>query len=272
MRIVIPAVALALAGLAGPIVAQTQSPDTATLMRRVGVYASWFVNQFSNVVAEEEYEQRFGTNPRGRRLTSDFMLVGYPGRNDAVLTFRDVREVDGKPIGGQENRITRLFLEPFDDAVRRAQEIHREGLRLSIPNGRLMDPLTVIGYLQPAYQANFRVSRGGYERKLGDDIREVSLTPTANRNQTLLRPARAWVSEATGAVVRTELRTGFGASAQVTTTTFGVDPGLRIPVPLEMRDEVPRGRDDFIGIAKYSKFRRFEVRTDATVDVPPANP
>jgi len=74
-------------------------------------------------------------------------------------------------------------------------------------------------------------------------------------------------------VVKTELRSGFGARAELTTTTFGLDPVLKIHVPLEMKDEVPRGNDDFIGTAKYSKFRRFEVRTESAVDVPdPSKP
>jgi hypothetical protein len=270
MRIVCAAGMLALVHLAGPIVVEAQAPDQAALMRRVGLYANWFVNQFSNVVSEEQYEQRFSLNKRRRELTSDFMLVGYPGSKEAVQTFRDIRAVDGKPIGDQTDRITRLFLQPFESAVKRAQEIHQEGLRLSIENGRLMDPLTVLGYLQTAYQGNFRISRGGQDRKLGDDVREITLTP--GRNHPVWKPARAWVSEATGAVVKTELRVGFGGSAQVTTTTFGVDPGLAIPVPIEMRDEVPRGRDDFIGTARYSNFRRFEVRTESVIDVPPVKP
>jgi hypothetical protein len=59
----------------------------------------------------------------------------------------------------------------------------------------------------------------------------------------------------------------------VTTTTFGPDPVLKIRVPLEMRDEVPRGRDEFIGTATYSNFRRFEVTTESVVDVPqPSSP
>jgi hypothetical protein len=80
------------------------------------------------------------------------------------------------------------------------------------------------------------------------------------------------VSETTGEVLKTELREGFGARALVTTTTFGVDPVLKIHVPLEMRDEVPRGNNDFIGTAKYSNFRRFEVNAESVVNVPdPAN-
>lgn len=273
MRTVVTALGVVLVYLAGsaPLQAQ-QSPDTATLMRKTGIYVNWFVNQFSNVVSDEEYEQRFSVVPRRRQLKSDFMLVAYPGNSVLLMTFRDVREVDGKAVRDQEDLITRLFLQPFDSAIRRAQEIHREGLRHSVENGRVMDPLTVIGYLQPSYQANFRVSRGGIEKKLGPTIREISLNPIQDRRKTLLKPARAWVAEDTGAVVKTELRSGFGNRSEVTTTTFGMDPTLQMPVPLEMRDELPRGRDEFIGVAKYSKFRRFEVRSEAVVDVPPPKP
>jgi hypothetical protein len=82
------------------------------------------------------------------------------------------------------------------------------------------------------------------------------------------KQSRAWVSEATGEIYKTELQSGFGGRAEITTTTFAPDPGLKLRVPVEMRDEVPRGNDDFIGTAKYSKFRRFEVRTESAVDVP----
>src|SRR5688572_32109707 len=91
-----------------------QSPDIDQLMRRVGTYVQSFVETFSNVVAEERYEQRLAD--RRRQLTSDFLLVAYPGRSDRVVTFRDVREVDGQPVTAQPERITQLFLNPFDSA------------------------------------------------------------------------------------------------------------------------------------------------------------
>ena len=273
MRIVVTALGVVLVYLAGLVPLQAQEPPgAAALMQKAGVYVDWFIRRFSNVVSEEEYEQRFSVATRRRVLKSEFMLVAYPGDARHVITFRDIREVDGKAVRGQQDRITRLFLEPFESAVRRAQEVHREGLRQSIDNGRLMDPLVVIGYLQPAYQTNFRVSLGAIATNLGPTIREISLTPVQDRTKTLLKPARAWVAEDTGAVVKTELRSGFGVRSEITTTTFGMDATLQMPVPLEMRDELPRGRDDFTGVAKYSKFRRFTVQTDAAVDVPPAQP
>ncbi|HET9359030.1 MAG TPA: hypothetical protein VFO58_04735, partial [Vicinamibacterales bacterium] len=106
--------------------ASAQSPDIDELMRRVGTYAQRFVDTFSNVVAEERYDQRFVSNNRRRRLTSDFLLVAYPGSADVVMTFRDVRAVDGEPVNDQQARITELFLEPFANALKRAQEIQRD--------------------------------------------------------------------------------------------------------------------------------------------------
>lgn len=245
----------------------TQTIDINDLRARVGKYTRRFITEFSNVVSEEDYDQRFAVSSRKRRLKSDFMLVAYPGRQELLMVFRDVREVDGKPVRDRQDRVTKMFLEPFNSAIRRAQDIHRDGLRLSVDNGRLMDPLSVMTYLQTEYQGGFRITLGDAARNLGPDIRVIDLIPTPARGKTA-KQARAWVSETTGEVVKTELRDGFGARAEITTTTFGLDPVLKIQVPLEMKDEMPRFSDDFIGTAKYSNFRRFEVRTEAEVNVP----
>lgn len=247
---------------------QAQSVDFNVLRSRVARSARRLITQLSDVVTEEEYDQRFINSSRKRHLKSDFLLVAYPGQKELVMVFRDVREVDGKPVRDKDDRITKLFIEPFNNAIRRAQDIHRDGLRHSVANGRLMDPLQVIAYLQSEYQGGFKFSLGDRASNLGPDIREISLTPTPARGK-IAKPARAWVSETTGEVVKTELRSGFGARAEFTITTFGQDPVLKIRVPLEMKDELPRiGGDDFFGTAKYSNFRRFEVRTEAEVQVP----
>ena len=81
------------------------------------------------------------------------------------------------------------------------------------------------------------------------------------------------MSEASGEVLKTEWWIGFGPRAQVTTTTFALDPTLGVRVPVEMRDVMPIGNNEFIGTAKYSNVRRFQVRTESTVGAaPPANP
>ncbi len=79
-----------------------------------------------------------------------------------------------------------------------------------------------------------------------------------------------WADEATGRIVKMELRLGgrgFEHSSMSwqppsrITTTFGVDEGLGIDVPLEMRDHYPLDKVDIRGIATYGRFRRFEVAT-----------
>jgi hypothetical protein len=121
----------------------------------------------------------------------------------------------------------------------------------------------VIGFLQPVYQNSFRITRGGLERSLGPGIREITLTQLKPAGRQPDR-ARAWVSEATGEVFKTELRSG----TRITTMLFGSDAGLKIRVPTEMRDSIPLFNREFIGTAKYTNFRRFQVRADSVLDVP----
>jgi hypothetical protein len=182
------------------------------------------------------------------------------------VTFRDVREVDGQPVKDQPERITQLFLNPFTSAIARAMEIQLDGLRHNLSGGRLVNPLGILAALQREYQSDFRFTRQGLDRTLGSDVRRIDLLR--------LRPAETsqtggsvWVSEITGEVVRTELRTR-GARSERTTTTFAIHRELRIRVPVEMEDQ----NGEFRGRATYSNFRRFNVRTESTIDAPSSTP
>ena len=240
--------------------APAQSPDIDELMRRVGVYVQSFVETFSNVVAEERYEQRLAG--RRRQLTSDFLLVAYPGRTHRVLAFRDVLEVDGRPVTDQPDRITHLFLNPFASAMARAMEIQLEGTRHNLSGGRLVSPLGILAILQREYQKDFRFTRQGLDRTLGSDIRRIDLIRLRPPETSQTRGS-VWVSEITGEVARTQLRIG-GARGERTTTTFEIHREFRIRVPVEMEDEI----GNFRGRAIYSNFRRFNVRTESTIDAP----
>lgn len=106
--------------------AQVPAPVTLTdLLARSARYIADYQERLSSVVAEEHYDQRvdtisgeFGTfGTRGtartkrvrRRLTSDYLLVRRPGQSGWV-PFRDVFEVDGKPVRDREERLTSLFV------------------------------------------------------------------------------------------------------------------------------------------------------------------
>jgi hypothetical protein len=96
--------------------------DDAILVN-VTKYVSEYEAAFTAIVAEERYEQTYQPPPRPgsgpgagtsgfqrRTLVSDYLLVRPPGV-DAWLPFRDVAEVNGRPVRDRSDRLTKLFLE-----------------------------------------------------------------------------------------------------------------------------------------------------------------
>jgi hypothetical protein len=250
--------------------AATQPKPTALVRERVAGYVQRFVDDLTNVVAEERYVQEFRRAGDRRRLRSDFLLVKYPGDERRYQTFRDVLEVDGRPVRDQQVRITRLFLEPFASAVKRAGEIEVESFRQSLRRGRLADPLQAIATLQAFYQPQFEFSVALANRRAGADLIELTFTQITPAGSSLI-PLRgkALLVEQTGRVIKTELTVGSGSNVRVTTTEFGFNAALRIDVPVRLRDEMPvSGGDEFIGTAEYVNFRRFQVRAEQEIDVP----
>ena len=74
MRLAVAALVILALQLTGAPAVQTQSPEIDELRRRVAAYTRRFITQFSNVVTEEEYDQRFTISTRRRRLTSEVLL------------------------------------------------------------------------------------------------------------------------------------------------------------------------------------------------------
>ena len=270
MRVVIIAM---LAGTAVmPALAESQENKTEQLMAKTAAYVAQFVDQFSNVVAEETLVQETTVPRRKRTMRSDFLLVRYPG--DAQWqSFRDVAEVDGKPVRDKEERLLKLFLQPSGDTIRRARDLQREGARYNLLDiGTLNNPLTVVAFLQDSYRERFRFTLAGLEKKLGPNVRTVQFQewqlPTlikGNGNQDILSRGLVWVEEDTGKVVQTELRIGGRSSPISIITLYKFDDQLGINVPVEMRDWYPDGTGEIRGVASYGRFRRFQVKTTEEV-------
>jgi hypothetical protein len=266
-----------------------QSPSRDELMKRVADYVQRFIDAFSNVVAEEEYVQQFQDARERRHLKSDLLFVAYPGNTTGLITLRDVLELNGKPVRAKDERMTLLFLQPFDDAYRRALEIQFDGRRHGLGPRSWGDPwanpLGVLFLLQKSRQRTYRFTLGRRATELGPDVRELTMvasrssetrTPLALQAPALPDPqpklnrvglpsrVRVWVSETSGGVVKTEL-----SSDRLSTTTFRWDPGFGIHVPAELKDENPFGSTDtMLGTATYGDFRRFQVRTETAVAEP----
>jgi hypothetical protein len=248
--------------------ATAQSPKVDALIPKATAYAHDFVERFSNVVAEERYEQEITIPKRKRVLVSDFLLVKFPG-DQLWQPFRDVAEVDGKPVRDREDRLMKLFLQPSSNALRRAAEIREAGARYNLLDvGTLSNPLLVIAFLQEQYVDRFRFNLAGLDKKLGPDVRTVRFVefrqPTVlkrNANADLFSRGLVWIEEGTGRVVKTELQVGGQVAPVRITTQFTFDEELGINVPSVMEDWYPERTGEFRGTATYGKFRRFEVKT-----------
>jgi hypothetical protein len=262
---------VALVALCG-IAADAQSPSVKELIPMATAYAHNFLDRFTNVVAEERYEQEITSPRRKRVLVSDFLLVKPPG-DELWSAFRDVAEVDGKPVRDRGDRLTKLFLEPSPNTLRRAAEIREAGARHNLSDiGTLNNPLLVIAFLQNRYVDRFRFNGAGVDEKLGPRVRTVRFVefvrPTIlklNANGDLFSSGLIWIEESTGRVVKTELQ--LGRNLRVS-TLFKFDEDLGINVPVMMEDRYPDRSGEFIGKATYGKFRRFEVKTEETIEKP----
>ena len=239
------------------------------LMARTAAYVARFVDQFSNVVAEETLVQETTVPRRKRTMRSDYLLVRYPG-DSQWQSFRDVAEVDGKPVRDQQDRLTKLFLEPASSALRRARDLQDAGSRYNLLNiGTLNNPLLVMAFLQEGYRERFRFNLAGLDKKLGPTVRTVQFQEfkipsliKGNGNQDILSGGLVWIDEDTGRIVKTELKIGRGAAAITVATLYKFDEELGINVPVEMRDWYPDGSGEIRGVASYGRFRRFQVKTE----------
>jgi hypothetical protein len=262
--------AIALIVAAAPVRAQAERE----LMGRVSSWVHDFVDQFANVVAEEEYVP--ANRALGSRIQSDYLLVLYPGSTSTWQTFRDVIAVDGVSLRNQPERLIKLFLQPFASAVAQANAVTRHSSRYISP---LNDPLLGIAVLQRQYQSRFKYTLGDLDRGIGPGVRRIKFEETAT--PTILQQSdghdlpthgTAWAVEASGRIVRTEIHIGVAgryARTIILTTTFKKDEALDAYVPATMQEGYTlRDAAGVKGTAFYSRFRRFTVRTSEAVEVP----
>src|SRR5205809_293662 len=111
-------------GLAAVLMLAAGTPRAQTVpidvvLSRAAHYVGVFIEQFSNVVAEERYSQDAdptsslnfgGSRAQHRELKSDFLLVKTSGGLVDWTPFRDVFEVDRRPVRDRDERLSRLFL------------------------------------------------------------------------------------------------------------------------------------------------------------------
>jgi hypothetical protein len=275
------AVALAMAtiGIGGPSRAQTPEPSVATVVERAGRYVQEFEKEFSAVVCEEQQVQKLvrpdGTKHKDRELRSDFLLVKTGG--EWMQAFRDVIEVDGKPVRNRQDRLRKLFLEAPKTAVAQAKAIASESSRYNIGVSRTVatSPILPLRFLDPRLASRFRFALSGSSLTF-EEIHSPSLIGHQSGRARHDMPSHGSfvIDTESGRVLAADL-TAAGAPPAFTTTfviRYTEDPVLKLLVPVEMQErywQPHKPGDDHLEVtSKYSNFRRFQVTVDEQIKVP----
>jgi hypothetical protein len=297
--------ALVAAAIATPIHAQdATNADLDQLLARATWYSMDFLNKLSSVVAEERYIQdsnvalatvaipglggRGAANmnvPRGsskhRELKADFLIVKSTG--DILTPFRDVFEVDHIPIRDRDERLAKLFLsaKPGEDADMKARAIAEESGRynLGAVQRTINNPVFALIFLQPDVRTHFKFTAGKSDRKAGDNVIVVDyieeMRPTVIAGlpgQDMPAFGRFWIEKGTGRVVKAEVRVEVREVKANLTTTFRSDEKLGIDVPNEFREEYDLRDSRVSGVASYTRFRKFEVKSSEELAPPAPEP
>ncbi len=201
---------------------------------------------------------------------SDFLLVKTPAA-EIWIPFRDVFEVDGKPVRNRGDRLTKLFLQPPDTAIQQAQRIVGESARYNIGLSRTINiPVLALAALRPTNQPRFTFKRGGEDKAVGPGVfvleyREHA-TPTIITGllgRDMFAHGRLWVEASTGRILRTELLVEDVRLRASITTRYRRDETFGLDVPYEMREEYILANGSRVdGVATYGNFRKFDVSVD----------
>lgn len=280
----LPTAALLAAVLALGAAASAPTHAQNDLVARVSAYVDSYLKQLGSVVAEERYEQRVARvavattttrrtdgGPLEAVLVSDFLLVEVPG--EGWLPFRDVFEVNGKPVRDRQDRLAALFLNGTSrSAFEQARRIMSEGARYNIGNVQrnINLPTLAIPLLGSRYRRNFRVRIGrrddaGTVLEFDETARPTYIATTAGRDLPIR--GKFWVNDVTGAVHRTEIEAVDTGITAFIGTAYRRDDALGLLVPERMDERYRRAGDSqqILGTATYSNFRRFSVTTSEDV-------
>ena len=287
-----PASLLVLSLLAGPAAARAQEPSLVDVLGRATRYVSELSARLSGTVAEERYEQR-ATTPADssigtragtrssyyrRTLRSDYLLV-RPRNSGWYYGFRDVFEVDGKPVRDREERLTKLFLDPSTSTDTQIRGIVRDSARYNIGDVRrnFNVPTLALLFLHQDNRARFEFERAdddeprlGLDRPAGAGevwvvaYREDWPTTLIRGRARVNMPAsgRFWIEPAAGRVLASEVSVRDDEVRATIAVLYRLDSGLGHLVPAEMREryENRRQRSRVDGTATYTDFRRFQVQ------------
>jgi hypothetical protein len=284
----LPLVVTSVAAAAGSQAAGSE-PTLADVLRRAAAYVAEFQVRLSSIVAEESYTQDwYSVGPKGkafgrRELRSDLVLM-KPAGAASWAEFRDVFEVDGRPIRPRDGRLERMLREPSAAGSMHVATILAESARFNIGDvdRNVNTPVFSLRFLEAGNQARFMFTRGTGAGPTPaaspavpadsvfrvstevwvvayDEVRSGTLIRTARRKDQPVR-GRFWIEPATGRVLVSELLVDDRAIRAAIDVSFQSEPLLDMLVPVAMRERYHGKKTGSVveGRATYGRFRRLE--------------
>ena len=265
-----------------------QKLDLQTVLVRAAEYVRQYQREFALLICEERYLQEVtrqnegpagserwslggvGTTAEGRKLVSEFALVRVEDADRTLwLAFRDVLEVDGRPVQDRTERLQRLFVAPPANALAQAQAIAKESARYNI--GDLVRTMNVptmgLEFLGTAMQKRSSFRKRGEETEqdvkawvVAFEERERPTLIQTPEGQDVVTKGTIWIDPQTGRVLRTQIDPQLqrGLKTRVT-VSYAPDARLGMWVPVEMKEIYELESRQITGEAKYSNYRRFET-------------
>jgi hypothetical protein len=268
----------------------SRPPSLDVVLARAARYVTEFENRLARILSEERYVQevkRFGrgpgrlVNPMKIELRSDLALV-RAGSGQGWVQYRDVFEVDGRPVRDRTDRLTALFADHSVAADEQIRQILAASSRYNIGDvlRNINLPLLALQFLEPDKQPRFRFKRTGERRPTtvpieaapADGAFRVSIEmwtiefeerdrPTIVRSPTrkdLPSRGRFWIDPSSGQVLMSELVVEDRSVRATIDVSYQSEPLMDMLVPIEMRERYDGRRDGSLieGRAGYGTFRR----------------
>jgi hypothetical protein len=195
------------------------------------------------------------------------------------MQFRDVFEVDHKPVRDRDQRLSKLFIDPKTDGRAQAESIQQESARYNLgPLMRTINvPIMALLFFERSVQPKLRFEQG----KAGNVKRFEGLAePSAiwmieykeTKKGTMVKGVnerdipshgRIWLDSSNGRVLRTEMISEDTMLRAEVNVSYKTESGIDLLVPDEMREiyTIRRNETRIDGRATYGHFRRFTVAT-----------
>jgi hypothetical protein len=290
-----------------PSAASAQDFGLTDVLARASSYVEQFRTRLAGIVAEEKYVQDAQSNSDilvssvrampHRELKSDLLLV-RPAETDMYLEFRDVFEVDGKPVRDRQERLSKLFLDPSKSASDQIDQIMTASARYNIGNiyRNINTPTLALLFLYRDFQPRFAFRRASdtlpalarNQAREAETDRHFVVPRNAFvveyrevRKGTVIRritgggdqPSRGrfWIEPETGRVLLSELIVEDPTVRCTIDVSYASEPVGGLLTPIEMRERYVNMRDKSVttGTAVYGNFRQFKVSVDEVIQDPP---